>query len=101
MNQAIKTIERERYSSVNKVLKGLQMKIFVAGATGVIGRPLLAQLLARGHNVVALTRSQERAQLLVAQGIEPAIRQSLRFANADESKQSKRDLNTQMKILGS
>jgi len=49
------------------------MKIFVAGATGAIGRPLLDQLLARGHNVVALTRSPERAQSLAAQGIEPAI----------------------------
>jgi nucleoside-diphosphate-sugar epimerase len=49
------------------------MKIFVAGATGAIGRPLLDQLLAKGHNVVALTRSQERAQSLAAQGIEPAI----------------------------
>ena len=49
------------------------MKIFVAGGTGAIGRPLLDQLLAKGHKVVALTRSQERAQSLVAQGIEPAI----------------------------
>ena len=49
------------------------MKIFVAGATGAIGRPLLAQLLARGHDVVALTRSPEKAQSLVAGGIEPAI----------------------------
>jgi nucleoside-diphosphate-sugar epimerase len=49
------------------------MKIFVAGGTGALGRPTLNQLLARGHNVVALTRTQERAQSLVAQGIEPAI----------------------------
>ncbi len=49
------------------------MKVFVAPATRAIGRPLLAQLLARGHNVVALTRSRERAQSLVAQGVEPAI----------------------------
>jgi nucleoside-diphosphate-sugar epimerase len=49
------------------------MKIFVAGGTRAIGRPLLDQLLARGHDVVALTRSQERAQSLAAQGIEPAI----------------------------
>jgi uncharacterized OsmC-like protein len=35
------------------------MKIFVAGATGAIGRPLLAQLLARGHDVVALTVTGE------------------------------------------
>jgi 2-alkyl-3-oxoalkanoate reductase len=49
------------------------MKIFVAGGTGAIGRPLLDQLLAKGHNVVAMTRSSERAQSLTAQGIEPAI----------------------------
>src|SRR5262245_42297864 len=49
------------------------MKIFVAGATGAIGRPLIVQLLARGHALVALTRSPEKAQALVEQGVEPAI----------------------------
>ncbi|MEH2163135.1 MAG: NAD(P)-dependent oxidoreductase [Nostoc sp.] len=49
------------------------MKIFVAGATGVIGRPLIAQLIAKGHDVVALTRSSENAQTLAEQGVEPAL----------------------------
>ncbi|HUC97034.1 MAG TPA: NAD(P)-dependent oxidoreductase [Candidatus Polarisedimenticolaceae bacterium] len=49
------------------------MKIFVAGGTGAIGRPLLARLLNKGHSVVALMRSTENAQALVEQGIEPAI----------------------------
>jgi len=49
------------------------MKIFVAGGTGAIGRPLIAELLAKGHAVVALTRSQEKAQALAEQGVEPAI----------------------------
>jgi nucleoside-diphosphate-sugar epimerase len=49
------------------------MRVFVAGATGAIGRPLIAELLARGHAVVALTRSAEQAQELTDQGIEPAI----------------------------
>ena len=49
------------------------MKIFVAGGTGAIGRPLIAALLANGHTVVALTRSPEKAQALVEQGIEPAL----------------------------
>jgi uncharacterized protein YbjT (DUF2867 family) len=35
------------------------MKIFVAGGTGAVGRPLLAQLLANGHDIVALTRSPD------------------------------------------
>lgn len=49
------------------------MKIFIAGGTGAIGGPLIAELLAKGHSVAALTRSQEKAQALVEQGIEPAI----------------------------
>lgn len=49
------------------------MKIFVAGATGAIGRTLIAQLLAQGHEVVALTRSSEKAQTLAEQGVELAI----------------------------
>ena len=49
------------------------MKFFVAGATGVIGRPLLAELLAKGHSIVALTRSPEEAPSLSKRGIEPAI----------------------------
>ena len=49
------------------------MKIFVAGGTGAIGRPLIAELLAKGHALIALTRSPEKAQALVQQGIEPAI----------------------------
>jgi nucleoside-diphosphate-sugar epimerase len=49
------------------------MKILVAGGTGVIGRSLLARLLAKGHAVVALTRSTDHTAALVEQGIEPAI----------------------------
>jgi len=49
------------------------MKILVAGGTGAIGRPLIAELLAKGHAVVALTRSPEKAEALVEQGIEPAV----------------------------
>src|SRR6185503_6767421 len=49
------------------------MKIFVAGGTGAIGRPLIAEFLAKGHVLVALTRSPEKAQTLAEQGIEPAV----------------------------
>jgi nucleoside-diphosphate-sugar epimerase len=49
------------------------MKVFVAGGTGAIGRPLMAELLTRGHTLVALTRSPDKAQPLVEQGIEPAV----------------------------
>ena len=36
------------------------MKIFVAGGTGAIGRPLITELRAKGHALVALTRSPEK-----------------------------------------
>ena len=48
------------------------MKILVAGGTGAIGRPLILELLAKGHDVVALTRSPAKAQALAEQGVEPA-----------------------------
>jgi nucleoside-diphosphate-sugar epimerase len=49
------------------------MKILIAGGTGAIGRPLRAELLAKGHTLVALTRSSEKARDLIDQGIEPVI----------------------------
>jgi nucleoside-diphosphate-sugar epimerase len=49
------------------------MKIFIAGGTRAIGRPLISKLLAKGHTVVALTRGAEKAQALVKQGVEPAL----------------------------
>jgi nucleoside-diphosphate-sugar epimerase len=38
------------------------MRVFVAGASGVIGRPLVRQLVAAGHEVTGMTRRQERAE---------------------------------------
>ena len=37
------------------------MRVFVAGASGVIGRPLLRRLVADGHEVTGMTRSEQRA----------------------------------------
>lgn len=49
------------------------MRVFLAGASGVIGRPLTAQLLAAGHEVVAMTRSEQRAEELGHLGATPVI----------------------------
>jgi nucleoside-diphosphate-sugar epimerase len=53
------------------------MKVFVAGATGAVGKPLLPLLLASGHAVVGLTRSQENARALRDAGVEPVVADGL------------------------
>ena len=45
-------------------------KYFVTGATGFIGGEIVKQLVGRGHKVVALVRSPERAAMLKALGVE-------------------------------
>jgi 2-alkyl-3-oxoalkanoate reductase len=47
------------------------MKAFVAGATGVLGRRAVALLVAAGHDVSALARSEARAGLVRALGARP------------------------------
>ena len=49
------------------------MRVFVAGATGVIGSPLVPQLLQAGHEVTAMTRSVLRAEQLKAVGADPVV----------------------------
>jgi len=49
------------------------MRIFLAGASGAIGRRLVPLLLGAGHHVVGTTRSAGKADLLKAAGVEPVI----------------------------
>ena len=49
------------------------MRVFIAGATGVIGIRLVPLLVADGHEVTGMTRSEQKADALRALGAEPAI----------------------------
>jgi nucleoside-diphosphate-sugar epimerase len=49
------------------------MRVFLAGATGVIGTPLVPLLLEAGHEVTAMTRSVLRAAQLQAVGADPVV----------------------------
>ena len=49
------------------------MRIFVAGATGVIGRRIVSLLAARGHDVAGMTRSAQNTAALHALGAEPVV----------------------------
>jgi nucleoside-diphosphate-sugar epimerase len=53
------------------------MKVFIAGATGALGAPLLRELVARGHEVVGLTRSPEKRALIEQLGASAAIADAL------------------------
>lgn len=53
------------------------MDVFLAGATGAVGRRLLPMLVSAGHRVTGLTRSPEKAEMLRALGAEPAVADAL------------------------
>ncbi|MBV9802551.1 MAG: NAD(P)H-binding protein, partial [Solirubrobacterales bacterium] len=47
------------------------MRVAVTGATGLLGRALVATLLGRGDEVVALSRDADRAREALGSGVEP------------------------------
>ena len=49
------------------------MRIFVAGGTGAIGRPLVAALAAEGHELTVFSRSEGRVAALGVPGVVPAV----------------------------
>jgi nucleoside-diphosphate-sugar epimerase len=53
------------------------MKVFVAGATGAIGRQLVPRLVSAGHEVHGMTRSEAKAPLLEELGAVPVVADAL------------------------
>lgn len=53
------------------------MRVFVAGATGALGRRLVPMLLAGGHEVTGMTRTPSRSALLRELGARPAVADAL------------------------
>src|SRR3954465_1835905 len=53
------------------------MKIFLAGATGALGRQLVPELVARGHEVVGMTRSASKQDVLRSLGARPVVADAL------------------------
>jgi nucleoside-diphosphate-sugar epimerase len=53
------------------------MKVFVAGATGALGRHLVPQLVAGGHEVTGMTHSASKQDLLRSFGARPVVADGL------------------------
>ena len=53
------------------------MKIFVAGATGALGKRLVPMLVAEGHEVTGLTRSDSKVESLWKLGARPVVADAL------------------------
>jgi nucleoside-diphosphate-sugar epimerase len=69
------------------------MKVFVAGATGAIGRQLVALLVAGGHEVLGMTRSELKRPMLEELGAVPVVADALDRAQvADAVARSKPDV---------
>jgi nucleoside-diphosphate-sugar epimerase len=53
------------------------MRVFVAGATGAVGRQLVPQLVARGHQVAGMTKRSENVEMVRGWGATPVVADGL------------------------
>ena len=53
------------------------MRIFIAGATGAVGQPLVRRLVAAGHDVTGMTRTERKAAVLRERGAEAVVADAL------------------------
>jgi uncharacterized protein YbjT (DUF2867 family) len=53
------------------------MRIFVAGATGAVGRRLVPMLVSAGHSVTGLTRTAAKAEAIKRMGGQPVVADGL------------------------
>src|SRR5262245_10913285 len=61
------------------------MRVFVAGGTGVVGRRLVPQLVARGHQVTATTRDPAKLGSLEQLGADAVVMDGLDAASVGEA----------------
>ena len=79
-------LSRLRYSETDSGIgKVMAMRVFVAGGTGVLGRRLVPQLVARGHQVTATTTSAAKLGLLEQLGAEAVVMDGLDAMSVGEA----------------
>jgi nucleoside-diphosphate-sugar epimerase len=55
----------------------MTMRVFVAGGTGVVGRPVVEELVDRGHEVTVSTRRRDRFRFVEGLGARPVVMDGL------------------------
>jgi nucleoside-diphosphate-sugar epimerase len=63
----------------------MMVRVFVAGGSGVLGRRLVPQLVARGHHVTATTTSEEKLDLLARLGADGVVMDGLDAMSVGEA----------------
>jgi nucleoside-diphosphate-sugar epimerase len=71
-------------------MKESMMRVFVAGATGAIGKQLVPRLVEAGHEVHGMTRSESKQAMLHELGAVPVVADALAFVpDADRERSSR------------
>jgi nucleoside-diphosphate-sugar epimerase len=58
-------------------MKELKMRVFVAGATGAVGKQLVPLLVGAGHEVHGMTRTESKREMLERMGAVPVVADAL------------------------
>jgi len=85
MSQTGRAISSDVSETNSEIRKVIVMRVFVAGGSGVLGRRLVPQLVARGHQVTATTTSAAKLGLLEQLSAEGVVMDALDAASVGEA----------------
>jgi nucleoside-diphosphate-sugar epimerase len=85
MSQTGRAISSHVSETNSEIRKVIVMRVFVAGGSGVLGRRLVPQLVARGHQVTATTTSAAKLGLLEQLSAEGIVMDALDAASVGEA----------------
>src|SRR3954470_2646327 len=85
MSQTGRAISSHVSETNSEIRKVIVMRVFVAGGSGVLGRRLVPQLVARGHQVTATTTSAAKLDVLERLGAEAVVMDGLDAASVGQA----------------
>ncbi len=85
MSQTPGPVSSTEVTAVSVIGKVMGVRVFVAGGTGVLGRRLVAQLVAGGHQVTATTTSAAKLEVLEQLGADGVVMDGLDALSVGEA----------------